>query len=577
LPLAFRLIFLLDRAFFFLYSLSIKKKILLKKNTPMNSSALPFFSLRNASFRLGNRIVFRNTSWVFHRNEHWAIIGVNGSGKSILGEALRGGLPLVHGELIYHFRLPPGLLPEEAIGQVSFEDRKFDVHETVVQSRWNSIEEESALLVRDFLSYERVMEINPFEVKDRLDQGRRAYERRMHRAVNLLRIGPFLDRTLISLSNGERQRVQMGRALCRPLRLLIVDELFMGLDTEMRHDFHVLLERLMRTPLRVLFLTTRIDDVPRLVTHLLCVHECRVIAMGPLTGVLSHPRVKRIMGGGRRRRAGYFAPGAKPMRELDDGGISSRKREKDGLSYNEERNTGGKRLVQLRHVTVRYGRQIVLRDINWTILSGESWALLGPNGSGKTTLLSLILGDNPQAYGNDIVLFGKKRGSGESVWGIKRRMGWVSPELHLHFNDEATCFEVAVSGFYDSIGLFQRPSRRQRNVALDWLEKFQVLEFADSPLCGLSTGLQRMVLLARALVKRPQLLILDEPCQGLDPAHRDIFVNAVDELIQAGKVTTIYVTHRKEEIPRGVKRVLLLEKGVAQSTRNEQGQRAHSP
>ena len=179
-------------------------------------------------------------------------------------------------------------------------------------------------------------------------------------------------------------------------------------------------------------------------------------------------------------------------------------------------------------------------------------------------MLSLILGDNPQVYGNDIAIFGKQRGSGESVWEIKRRIGWVSPELHLHINDEATCFEVVASGFYDTVGLFQTPSRQRRAAVLEWLAEFQVLEFADSPLCALSTGLQRMVLLARALVKRPQLLILDEPCQGLDPAHRDVFMEAVDELIRTGKVTTIYVTHRKEEIPRAVKRVLRLRGGLAQ-------------
>ncbi len=215
-------------------------------------------------------------------------------------------------------------------------------------------------------------------------------------------------------------------------------------------------------------------------------------------------------------------------------------------------------------MTVRYEDRVILRDINWTVRAGESWALLGPNGSGKTTLLSLILGDNPQVYDNDIVVFGKQRGSGESVWEIKRRIGWVSPELHLHFDDGATCFEVAASGFYDTVGLFQTPSRRRRTTVLEWLAEFQVLEFAEYPLCALSTGLQRMVLLVRALVKRPQLLVLDEPCQGLDGANRDVFLRAVDKLIRNGKGTTIYVTHRKEEIPRTVKRVLRLKGGLAQ-------------
>jgi molybdate transport system ATP-binding protein len=215
-------------------------------------------------------------------------------------------------------------------------------------------------------------------------------------------------------------------------------------------------------------------------------------------------------------------------------------------------------LVRLRNATVRYGDAVILRGINWTVRAGESWALLGPNGSGKTTLLSLILGDNPQVYTNDIVLFGRPRGSGESVWDIKRHIGWVSPELHLHFNTSATCFEVVASGFHDTVGLFQSPAARQRTAARRGLARFQLLAFAGRPLFSLSAGLQRMVLLARALVKRPRLLLLDEPCQGLDSAHRDSFVRTVDALIRTQAVTVIYVTHRPDEIPPSITRVLRL-------------------
>jgi molybdate transport system ATP-binding protein len=212
----------------------------------------------------------------------------------------------------------------------------------------------------------------------------------------------------------------------------------------------------------------------------------------------------------------------------------------------------------MRHIAIRYGNAIILRGINWTVRAGESWALLGPNGSGKTTLLSLILGDNPQVYTNDVTVFGHPRGSGESVWEIKEHIGWVSPELHLHFNDSATCFEVVASGFHDTVGLFQTASARQRAVARRWLARFRLLEFAPRPLFSLSAGLQRMVLLARAMVKNPRLLILDEPCQGLDSAHRALFVQTVDALIRAKTVTAIYVTHRPDEVPSSISRVLRL-------------------
>jgi molybdate transport system ATP-binding protein len=514
------------------------------------SSGRAFLSLRDAAFRLGDSIVFEHTCWTFHRHEHWAIIGANGSGKSLLADALRGRLPLVQGELRYHFRPPPGLTPEESIGHVAFEDRKAEVHETVVQSRWNSLEEEGALLVRDFLDYDRVMEVNPFEVSSQHKRLRKSFERRRRRAVALLQVAPFLDRRLISLSNGERQRVQLARALSRPLRLLILDEPFVGLDAANRRHLHAVLERLMASFIRVLLITTRAEDLPRHVTHLLRVEQCRVVTAGPKARMLSHVGADVS----RRHR------GREENAPTDVGGYTSPvNRPQYGIAKSER----GIALVEMRRVTVRYGASIILHNVNWTVRAGESWALLGPNGSGKTTLLSLILGDNLQSYTNDIAVFGKARGSGESIWNLKRRIGWVSPELHLHFGDAATCFEVAASGFYDTIGLFQPPTSRQRVAVRQWLERFQLLEYASSPLFSLSMGLQRAVLLARALVKNPPLLILDEPCQGLDSAHRQFFVRMVNGLVRAGSVTAIYVTHRNDEIPPAIRNVLRLARGHA--------------
>ena len=471
-----------------------------------------FISARDAAFRLGERLIFEEFNWCFRQGEQWAIVGDNGSGKSVLADALRGRLALARGELRYHFRPPAGLAPEEAIGHVSFEDRKLDVRNTVVQSRWNSLEEEEALRVRDFLAYERVMEINPFEVSAHHDQARRQFGRRLARAVRWLELRPFWDRTLLSLSNGERQRAQLGQALCHPLRLLILDEPFTGLDVGARAHFRQLLDRLMDASLRVLLVTTRLEELPRRLTHLLWVRDCRVAAAGARAAVLAkcqeHPRVSPPIAQplsppaelGQRPRWKAQAPGARPVPG------------RNALP--------GSELVCMRKVTVRYGACTILRNIDWTVRAGESWALLGPNGSGKTTLLSLILGDNPQVYNNEVVVFGRRRGTGESIWEIKRWIGWVSPELHLHFDDGATCLETVASGFFDTVGLFEPPNSRQRAVAHGWLDRFGLLPHAATPLYALSAGLQRMVLLARAVVKRPRLLILDEPCQGLDAAHR---------------------------------------------------------
>jgi len=514
----------------------------------------PFLSARDAAFRLGEKLVFEHFNWCFHRAEHWAIVGGNGSGKSLLADALRGRLALARGELRYHFRSPAGLAPEEAIGHVSFEARKQDLRETVVQSRWNSLEEEAGLRVREFLSYERVMEINPFEVSRHHMAARRQFAVRLARAVRLLRLESFWDQTLLALSNGERQRVELGRALCHPLRLLILDEPFTGLDAGMRGHFREVLEHLMQGSVRVLLVTARLEELPRGLTHLLWVRDCQVVAAGR-RGILL-PACQQELD-----RAN---PTSKPFSPPVAGAeVREARAVPAGAGRRAQRQSGpGVGLVRLRQVTVRYGATTILSGINWDINAGENWALLGPNGSGKTTLLSLILGDNPQVYNNDVTVFGQRRGTGESLWSIRQGIGWMSPELQLHFDDGITCLEAVASGFFDTVGLFERPTLRQRNLARQWLDRFELLDWASAPLDALSAGLQRMVLLARALVKRPRLLILDEPCQGLDLAHRAVFLAAVEELLQAGSVTAIYVTHRLEEIPAAIHRVLHLEKGV---------------
>ena len=225
--------------------------------------------MRDAAFRLGEDLVFENTNWQYERGEQWAVTGGNGSGKSLFLDAVRGTLPLVEGELSYHFRPPSGFSREEAIGLVCFEDRKLDVQQMVLQSRWNSLEEDHALSVRDFLSYDHVMEVNPFEVTNRHQHERPVFRRRVARAIRLLRIDPLLDRLVMSLSHGERQKLQIARALSRPLRLLLLDEPFAGLDAPSRCSFRETLEHLMTSGLHLLLASTRPEVLPAPITHVM--------------------------------------------------------------------------------------------------------------------------------------------------------------------------------------------------------------------------------------------------------------------------------------------------------------------
>jgi molybdate transport system ATP-binding protein len=195
------------------------------------------------------------------------------------------------------------------------------------------------------------------------------------------------------------------------------------------------------------------------------------------------------------------------------------------------------------------------------VCMGDHWALLGPNGSGKTTLLSLILGDHPQAYANDISLFGQRRGSGESIWQIKQRIGWVSPELQLYYTKQIPCQDVVCSGFFDSIGLFSKCSAQRRQEALSWMQRLGVAHHRDKPFSEVSEGEQRIILLARALVKRPLLLVLDEPCQGLDVHNRRRIRQIVDVASSQLDTSTIYVTHDTDELPRIITHLIRLDGG----------------
>jgi molybdate transport system ATP-binding protein len=216
-------------------------------------------------------------------------------------------------------------------------------------------------------------------------------------------------------------------------------------------------------------------------------------------------------------------------------------------------------IVELHNVTVSHGGRSILRDVTWTVRAGERWAAVGPNGSGKTTLLSLLCGDHPQAYSNDVRLFGRRRGTGESVWDVKRQVGLVSPEFHLYFTEPLTADRAAATGFFDAV--VGHPTTPAQDAAVRGLfEAFGIAHLAGRPFRQLSTGEQRLVLLVRALVKRPPLLILDEPFQGLDADTMQRVRDWLDAHLGADQ-TLLFVSHHEDEIPPSVTRRLRLSEG----------------
>lgn len=205
--------------------------------------------------------------------------------------------------------------------------------------------------------------------------------------------------------------------------------------------------------------------------------------------------------------------------------------------------------IAMNGCNVSYGHNVILHNVHWTVKNGEKWALLGANGSGKSTLLSLVYADNPQGYRNDITLFDHKRGTGESIWDIKRNIGYISPEMHLYFNDAADVLTVVASGFFDNVGCFRRPNEEQKTIAMQWLKAFGIESLAMRRFPTLSSGEQRLALIARTLLKNAALLILDEPLHGLDMTRKELVAQAIERIAKQPGQTLIYVTHYALEIP----------------------------
>lgn len=464
-------------------------------------------TFENAALRLRDRILLAGTSWRIRTGEHWAVVGPNGSGKSTLMRAVAGQVPVVRGRLR---RLHPAAEPNR-IGYLSFEllRRLMEREEGRDDARHFSGDPDGMTTAADL--------IRDGHAADGDDPAQLAAIARQ------MGIGHLMNRGIRQLSTGEMRKVLIARTLRRASGLLILDEPFDGLDAESRASLRATLSRLMEREMPVLLVTHRPEEIPEAVTHILRLSECRVKEKGPGNSLdLTASRVDLP----------YPLPG---------------KRAADFLASRNDRIDAP--LVEMRDVTVRYADQTVLNGLNWQMRRGENWLVLGPNGAGKTTLLNLIAGDHPQAYGNDIRLFGRPRGSGETIWEIKARIGLVSSEFQLRYRKPVSALEAILSGFFDSVGLYRRPAPDQVSTARRWLAALGMTDKADRRVTHLSCGEQRLILTARAMVKCPDLLILDEPCQGLDAANRDRVLALADRIADRTGTNLIFVTHHPEEIP----------------------------
>jgi molybdate transport system ATP-binding protein len=488
----------------------------------MNGSGDPVLFLQDALVhRPGGETVFRDLNWTIHEGETWAIIGPVGSGKTSLAEVLLGRLRVESGVIGWPFLewlRDAGRAvswPSDVIKRVSFREESwlFSYARHYYQQRFNFIEARDDLTLDAFLR-----------------SGTAPSNEALRAAVRRLGIGDLLSLSLIKLSNGQMRRARIARALLAKPELLILDEPFMGLDTAGRAEVTEYLGALVREGLRVV-LITRPETMPAWVTHVLELDHLAVRQQGP------------------RNAFGL---------RISDGELNNSVPHSSNPPSDIRDPKAGRPIIELHKVNVAYERPI-LRDVAWTVRAGERWAVLGPNGSGKSTLLSLLCGDHPQAYCNDLRLFGRQRGSGESIWEIKRNIGLVSPELHLYFTEPLSAARAAATGFYDVLA--PRPTTpAQDAIVRELFEHFGILTLTDRPFAQLSTGEQRLVLLIRALVKAPPLLILDEPFQGLDGRLIARLRDWLDRRLHPEQ-TLLFVSHHAQEVPRTVTHRLRLEEG----------------
>ncbi len=452
-------------------------------------------------------LLLDHLNWTFREGENWAIIGPTGCGKTTLAYLLLGKIRPSAGQIEWPMLdHAPGVSPADVIEYLPFreESRRFSYHRHYYQQRFHFVEPQDDLSLDQFLRSGTVAEENELQA-----------------VAEALGIERHRRQSIIQLSNGQMRRARIARALLSRPDLLILDEPFLGLDRRGQADLSRMLGELAGQGQRLLLLTSQ-SDVPEWVTRI-----------WDLPGGTSFPEPSNELA----RPAGVGSDG--PTLASRRGSVEP--------------------IIEMRGVQVAYGANGVLTDVDWIVHRGERWAILGPNGAGKSTLLSLLCGDHPQAYSNDVRLFGRRRGTGETIWDVKARVGLVSPELHLYFTFHLSAFEVVATGWFDVVQ--PRPlSDDQRLTTMSLLRAWGLDHFADRPFQQLSTGEQRLFLLARAIVKSPELLILDEPFQGLDGSRVQFLRTWLDRQLTPAQ-TLLFVTHREEELPPSVSRRLILDRG----------------
>ena len=482
------------------------------------------------------------------QGEQIAIAGDNAAGKSRLVEILTSHFPLLMNEVKYDFSPSPLKMVSENLKYITFRDSYGDKDGTYYyQQRWNLHDIDENMPTAGELLREAYRQADESIGHGLSDEERETAQQQRKKLRNILteifHLEELAGKYIISLSSGELRKFQLAKTLGAGPRVIIMDNPFIGLDAQTRDLLRDLLEQLTReTHLLIVLVLSKVDDIPDFITHVI-----------PIEGLHILPKITREKYQQQLKQK-ILRPLSEEKRQwiLD---LPQKDLSKESF-YPKE----GQEILKFNEVTIRYGSRTILKNLSWTVNEGEKWALSGENGAGKSTLLSLVCADNPQAYACNIELFGHRRGTGESIWEIKRHIGYVSPEMHRAYLKDLPAIDIVASGLTDSVGLYTRPRPEQREICLNWMNIFGIKELADHTFLKLSSGEQRLCLLARAFVKDPELLILDEPLHGLDLQQRHWVKEIINTFCSRKHKTLVMVTHYKEEFPKCVDHSIFLRK-----------------
>ncbi|MDY3293085.1 MAG: ATP-binding cassette domain-containing protein [Candidatus Egerieousia sp.] len=442
------------------------------------------------------------------KGENWLVYGLNGSGKSILAKTLMKSYQSLCGTITHNLPGNDWNRITSNMAHLSFNSQYGGSDEGMCyQMRWNQgLLDDSLPKVKDVLSLSK-----------------------LPGCFSHLKLENLMERYIISLSSGEFRRFQIAQMLCTGARIIIIENPYIGLDEQNRAIVAELLQELVKiSGVQLILLESRLPENLSLFSHIVLIEDGRV-AKYPLNEGLAAIKTAAV-----KTAAKDYSAAHSVTAEC------------------------GKELLKLQNVSIRYGNRTILKDLSWSLKAGEKWALTGRNGSGKSTLLSLICADNPQAYSCNITLFGRKRGTGESIWDIKRNIGYLSPEMYKSYRKPLPVENIVASGLFDTIGLYVEPKEEHLQRVERWMELFNLSRFRGTNYMHLSDGWQRMVLLARAFVKNPPLLILDEPFHGLDNKNRTLAAEIIESWCRQPEKSLIMVSHYKQDFPQSITHTLNL-------------------